>query len=679
MHCDFKLGEFILDAALTSKQMTTLFELLTPDSESTQGFASTIKTPRDFKEHWDQAANLITPFEKSMNLTLEPHFFWDTIQLSKWNGKAFKRFIDEPWTAQAFWDLQTPLPKGAKPHCFILYADKTHLSSFGTAQGYPVVTCCANLRAEIQNGNGIKDNQRYKNKTYYMDFKQSVWHAAMKYILEPLKEPSKVESWVHLQLCDEDLQTFPRVPIISCDFEEVYQQPQTQTREILGDAAGLPMKDAQNKFLSGFGLHNIQFIGQADDQIKLFPCWKDLYHFESGFMGVHFTDGGKYKDLAKHILFVTQNILTETCNKHGYHLLKCMRSYLELNTYAAFNLHTETTMQAIREELIKFSELIKKYEQLTMSVKQRAKSWNFPKIHSHKHLVDDIMMHGPLKDAYQLQTNFKEVAEQILHVDLWCNAASFIHQQIDLQEELLHQATSEDDDEVMAGKSGKAMLHGHCGKGGRTFKIKELPILRADNAAYEKFKDRLSAFMVGQFAKHPKIILLVSGEKMSFKAFKENDEIQLYGLLKVNYENTVDWNMCTDYLRCSPDFYNHPRYDCVIVKGLEGPFFAQTIMLFSCIVGGKSFPLVLVHPFDKPVGASNAKLDKDLGFYRVRAQKRTKSLFISIYNVIHGALLVKDYGFKSPDGMKEYLVVDSVDSDLFLRMKSLKYIGHRWN
>lgn len=137
--------------------------------------------------------------------------------------------------------------------------------------------------------------------------------------------------------------------------------------------------------------------------------------------------------------------------------------------------------------------------------------------------------------------------------------------------------------------------------------------------------------------------------------------------------------MCTDYLRCSPDFYNHPRYDCVIVEGSEGPFFAQIIMLFSCVVGGKLFPLALVHPFDEPVATSNAKLDKDLGFYRVRARKRMQSTFISIYAIIRGTLLVEDYGFKSTDGMKEYLVVDSVDSDLFLRMKSLQYVGRRQN
>jgi len=50
---------------------------------------------------------------------------------------------------------QSQIPKGSNPLCFILYADKTKLSSFGTAKGYPVVTCCTNLPAAIQNGNGF--------------------------------------------------------------------------------------------------------------------------------------------------------------------------------------------------------------------------------------------------------------------------------------------------------------------------------------------------------------------------------------------------------------------------------------------------------------------------------------------------------------------------------------------
>jgi hypothetical protein len=42
-----------------------------------------------------------------------------------------------------------------KPFGLILYADKTKLSSFSTAQGYPVVMRCSNLPGNIRNGDGI--------------------------------------------------------------------------------------------------------------------------------------------------------------------------------------------------------------------------------------------------------------------------------------------------------------------------------------------------------------------------------------------------------------------------------------------------------------------------------------------------------------------------------------------
>ena len=50
---------------------------------------------------------------------------------------------------------QSQIPEGGNPLCFILYADKTKLSSFGTTKGYPVVARCANLPAAIRNGNGF--------------------------------------------------------------------------------------------------------------------------------------------------------------------------------------------------------------------------------------------------------------------------------------------------------------------------------------------------------------------------------------------------------------------------------------------------------------------------------------------------------------------------------------------
>ena len=51
--------------------------------------------------------------------------------------------------------LKSALPDGAKPLCFIIYADKTKLSTFGTEKGYPVIARCANLPVDIRNGEGV--------------------------------------------------------------------------------------------------------------------------------------------------------------------------------------------------------------------------------------------------------------------------------------------------------------------------------------------------------------------------------------------------------------------------------------------------------------------------------------------------------------------------------------------
>jgi hypothetical protein len=50
---------------------------------------------------------------------------------------------------------KSKLPDGGKPLCFVIYADKTNLSSFGTVKGYPVIARCANLPADIRNGEGV--------------------------------------------------------------------------------------------------------------------------------------------------------------------------------------------------------------------------------------------------------------------------------------------------------------------------------------------------------------------------------------------------------------------------------------------------------------------------------------------------------------------------------------------
>lgn len=38
--------------------------------------------------------------------SLSKHFEWDARQFSKFDGTSFVRFIDEPWTADRFWEIQ---------------------------------------------------------------------------------------------------------------------------------------------------------------------------------------------------------------------------------------------------------------------------------------------------------------------------------------------------------------------------------------------------------------------------------------------------------------------------------------------------------------------------------------------------------------------------------------------
>ena len=79
---------------------------------------------------------------------------WWTLD-SRWlvehSGKA------DHCTCFVLWSLtfsQSKLPDGASPIFLIIYADKTRLSSFGTAKGYPVVARIANLPTEISNSDG---------------------------------------------------------------------------------------------------------------------------------------------------------------------------------------------------------------------------------------------------------------------------------------------------------------------------------------------------------------------------------------------------------------------------------------------------------------------------------------------------------------------------------------------
>ncbi|KAJ8462259.1 hypothetical protein ONZ45_g18001 [Pleurotus djamor] len=166
---------------------------------------------------------------------LAPHFEWDAKQLFKFDGETqdWVRFYEEPMSGDLCWKIQTTLPNGGKPLILILYADKTRLSMFGQAKGYPVILRIANLPAHIRNGDGlgggvmvgwlpvIEEEAKHTHKPKWVRFKATVYHLAMEVILEDVIKHSHTGYTV---VCGDGIQRllYPSIPIKSTDYEEEY-------------------------------------------------------------------------------------------------------------------------------------------------------------------------------------------------------------------------------------------------------------------------------------------------------------------------------------------------------------------------------------------------------------------------------------------------------------------------
>ncbi|KAG6370447.1 hypothetical protein JVT61DRAFT_12066 [Boletus reticuloceps] len=176
---------------------------------------------------WDWALDLLN------NPLLAPHFVWNAQHLHRHDGEEYKRFYTEPWTGDRWWDIQSCLSDvpNAVPFAFILYADKTRLSSHGSVKAYPVVAQCANLPIDIQNGEHfgsgcivgwlpiVPEPAKTEQKKSWTNFERVIWHESFLKLLEAL---------IHLSLTgykhtcyDEVIHwLFPLILILSANYEE---------------------------------------------------------------------------------------------------------------------------------------------------------------------------------------------------------------------------------------------------------------------------------------------------------------------------------------------------------------------------------------------------------------------------------------------------------------------------
>lgn len=141
-------------------------------------------------------------------------------------------------------------------------------------------------------------------------------------------------------------------------------------------------------------------------------------------------------------IFISHNVLTEKESPHGYHLLCCLRAYLDLTMWEGLDVHTEETIESGRKAVKRLGKLLNvsdfprnaifidlyKAHINKLEAEEIYINFDFPKLHAQTHVFDDIeqkgvlrnystrlfeRLHGPLKTWYQRRTNFKNVAHQV--------------------------------------------------------------------------------------------------------------------------------------------------------------------------------------------------------------------------------------------------------------------------
>ncbi|KAF6743131.1 hypothetical protein DFP72DRAFT_1102075 [Ephemerocybe angulata] len=254
---DFDFAELMFKGGLSKDQIASLLAIIRRCAEGDD--ILTFRGYPDLQSSWEEARHLVEPFVEcyiqepfdgetltydfyyrslwqwgascAKNAQLSNYFEWNAQTVHAWDGEAWDRVYVDPWTGDDWAKVEEGLPAGGVPLMFILYADKTILSSFGTAKGYPVYAKLANLPAHITNGTGlgggrlvgwlpvVKDDPKHKGNPEWVDFKKVIWHACFRQMFESIKEYSKDGCWVR---CGDGVERhlFPRILILAADYEE---------------------------------------------------------------------------------------------------------------------------------------------------------------------------------------------------------------------------------------------------------------------------------------------------------------------------------------------------------------------------------------------------------------------------------------------------------------------------
>ncbi|KAF8836624.1 hypothetical protein BDN67DRAFT_1014534 [Paxillus ammoniavirescens] len=374
------------------------------------------------------------------------------------------------------------------------------------------------------------------------------------------------------------------------------------------------------------------FEAKLEEQVVDFPRWRGLVHFDT-VIHITYSDGNKMHDLSWQIF------------------------------YAALNILTRTGSPPHSDELKDYIKLVGQGENDKLKL-----DWDFPKAHLWKHVGHDIRnkgaarnystcpnekMHGPLKAAYQDRSNGKDVAGQILRVDHHQLTHKLLRGRIDAECELAlaNQAGDEGSQDNNNDNGGPGQFQGHIKLGvpHKPQSIQDIETAHQMDRVFDGFRWKFTAWV-------NETLPTYNYQLTRWITFPATHQLQEHGYLKVNYESKVDWKKATDHLQCNLFFHGHVRYDCALVQlAADQTAFVQLIFMFSYEIPDLgNFQLALVQPYTAGIGIQ-CRLDRDFKLTRVKAVPRPVSIFIPLESIIRG---------------DEFLVVDHIDSDMFLHMRN---------
>ncbi|KAJ3897963.1 hypothetical protein F5879DRAFT_995325 [Lentinula edodes] len=362
---------------------------------------------------------------------------------------------------QNTWDLATErltkskLPARVVPLCVVFYADKSKLSLFGTAKGYPVIVQCANLPMDIRNGSGIAGGRVVgwlpivSEDAAHSDFDNKYLKRTAKDTIEIL---NNARQKVLISKADEEaeLKKYSLQPCFNSFFKLTHSDP----------FAGISFDDLHFQDSGVWGNHifehakiqidNRSAVTKIDNRFKEFPRWSKLNYFDTGVMKLSFNDGSKHYNISRLFLFAAHDVIPEKENKAAYTLLKVMRKYINMIMYSGLNVQTSDTIALGHGAIKNFVDMLKVYISLSPDVN---KTFNVIKVHYHQHLYDDIenkgvlrgmstkpneKFHGPLCKIYLRQTNFKDTAKQIVRFEHQSVVATLIQDEIQILDRYEH-------------------------------------------------------------------------------------------------------------------------------------------------------------------------------------------------------------------------------------------------